>query len=95
MTSPVPSAPAPADKGPIEKKVTWSAVGTYLGSVAAVAVLTTVSGDPGLISGLPDWLEALLLPLIPTAVAFFSGYSAQHTPRPDLADPPAPGPLGR
>ena len=75
----------PANRQPVEKKVTWAAIGTYLGGVALLAVCTAVGSDPGLISGLPDWLESLLLPLVPAAVSFLGGYTAKHTPRPDLA----------
>lgn len=79
---------SPAPSKPIEKKVTWSAVGTYLGGVALLAVLNAVNSDASLISGLPDWLEAIVLPLIPGVVSFASGYFARHTPRPDLAPLP-------
>lgn len=82
MTPPAPSPAAPAK--PVEKKVTWATVGTYLGSVAGLAILNAVSSDATLISGLPDWLETLLLPVIPAGIAFLSGYQARHTPRPDL-----------
>lgn len=80
----------PPAKGPVEKKVTWASVGTYLGLVAVLAVVNAVNSDATLISGLPDWLETLLLPLIPAAVSFLSGYTAKHTPRTDAEAHPVP-----
>lgn len=78
------AAPTAPSRGPVEKKVTWASLGTYLGAVAGLAILNAVSADATLISGLPDWLETLLLPLVPAGIAFFSGYQAKHTPRPEL-----------
>lgn len=81
-------------KGPIEKKVKASTVAAYLASVAALAIVGTVSDNPMLVAGLPDLAEALLLPLLPALATLFAGYKAQHTPRPDLAPdetaPPVP-----
>lgn len=68
----------------VEAKVKAATAGTYLASAAALAVLNAVQADASLIAGLPDWLEALLLPLVPTAIAFISGYEAPHTQRPDV-----------
>lgn len=71
-------------KKPIEKKVKAGTAATYLVSVAALAVIGAVSDNPLLISGLPDLLEALILPILPALAAFAGGYRAKHTPRPDL-----------
>lgn len=79
------TTPAPAPKKPIEKKVTWSAAGAYLAGLVGLAVLQLVGADPTLISGMPDWLEAIILPMVPAAISFLTGYNAKHTPRPDLA----------
>lgn len=86
-------------KKPIETKVKAGTAATYLASVAALAVIGAVSDTPLLISGLPDLLESIILPVLPALVAFFAAYKAKHTPRPDLeeetptqpdwADPPA------
>lgn len=81
----------PPAKGPVEKKVAWASVGTYLGLVVLLAVVNAVNADATLISGLPDWLETLLLPLVPAMVSFLGGYTAKHTPRPDLEATPPPG----
>lgn len=75
----------PAAKAPIEKKVALGTLGAYAGSLALVAVLGAVGSDPLLVSSLPDWAQAILLPLIPAAIAFASGWLAKHTPRPDLS----------
>ncbi|MDX2538573.1 holin [Streptomyces scabiei] len=68
---------------PIETKVKVSSVFTYLASVAGLAILGAVTGDPSLISGMPDVLEPFVLALIPAATAAISGWAAPHTPRAD------------
>lgn len=80
------STAMPQSKAPVEKKVTWATVGSYLAGVALLALLNTVADDPSLIAGLPDWLEAIVLPLLPGIVTFAAGYFAHHTPRPDLEE---------
>ncbi|MFC6080897.1 hypothetical protein [Sphaerisporangium aureirubrum] len=77
------SAPAPTKK-PVEWKVKAASLGTYLGTVAGLAVLQTLDADHSLIAFLPDVIEAITLPLIPTGIAWLAGYKAKHTPRPDL-----------
>lgn len=79
MTTPV-TTPAP-----IEKKVTAATIATYFGSVVMLAILGAVSSNPLLISGLPDWIEAILIPVIPALVTFFTAYRTAHTPRPEDA----------
>lgn len=73
-------------KPPVEAKVKAMALVSYLVGVAGLAALQAVADAPSLISFLPDWVEAITLPLVPTALAAVAGYKAQHTPRPDLAD---------
>lgn len=68
---------------PIEAKVRWASVATYVGSVAGLAVLQAVT-DTELIAVLPDLVEPFVLALLPAATALLAGYRAQHTPRPDL-----------
>lgn len=82
--------PALSITGKVEKKVTAATIGTYVAGVVLLAILTGVQSNPGLISGFPDWLESILLPLVPAAVAFLSGWNAKHTPRPDLEEPAVP-----
>ncbi|MFI6299526.1 hypothetical protein ACIBEJ_48585 [Nonomuraea sp. NPDC050790] len=69
---------------PVEAKVKWAAFGTFIGSVAATAVLQAIDADHSLIAFWPDWLEAVTLPLLPTAISWVSGWRAKHTARPDL-----------
>lgn len=82
--------------GPVEKKVTWSAVGTYVVGVVLLGLSDLLGAHPEVVSGMPEWLNAILMPLVPAIGAFASGYLAHHTPRPDLeaapqTPPPAPG----
>jgi hypothetical protein len=70
-------------KAPIETKVKAASLGSYLGGVALLAILNGVT-TANLVAGMPDWLEVFLAPMVPTAVAFVSGFVAKHTPRPDL-----------
>ncbi len=69
----------------IERKVTVAAFGTYVGSLAALAVLNGVA-DTNLISELPDWAEIIFAPLVPR-----SSPSSPATPRDTCR---APGPRG-
>lgn len=69
---------------PVEKKVTWSSLGAYLGGVGLMAIVQVVSDDPSIIGSLPDGIELFVVPLIPTIVAFIGGWVTKHTPRPDL-----------
>ncbi|GAA1022137.1 hypothetical protein Aple_064830 [Acrocarpospora pleiomorpha] len=49
-----------------------------------MAILLVIADDPSLISFLPDWVEAIAMPLVPTGLAALASYKAKHTPRPDL-----------
>lgn len=76
---------APIDTSkPTEVKVKWASFATYVGTVAAAAVLQAVDADHSLIAFWPDWLEAITIPLLPTALAWVAGRRARHTARPDL-----------
>jgi hypothetical protein len=66
---------------PVEKKVTWSTVGAYLGSTGLLAILTAVQGNAGLVEPLPDPTEPFVLALVPAAITFAAGWKARHTPR--------------
>ncbi|MFB7228534.1 holin [Streptomyces fimicarius] len=66
---------------PIEKKVKASSAVTYLVSLALLAVLGAVSGDPSLIGSMPDVLEPFVLALVPAFGAAIAGWAAPHTPR--------------
>ncbi|GAA4945825.1 hypothetical protein HD597_006732 [Nonomuraea thailandensis] len=71
-------------KPPVEAKVKAMGLTAYLAGVAGMAVLQAVADDPSMIAFLPDWIEAIALPLVPTALAAVAGFKAQHTPRPDI-----------
>jgi hypothetical protein len=68
---------------PIESKVKASSVVVYLVSLAGLAILNAISGDPSLISGMPDALEPFVVSLLPAAAAAIAGWAAPHTPRSD------------
>lgn len=74
-------------RAPVEAKVQWASVATYIASVAGIAVLRAFTDD-GLIAALPDPFEPVVLALLPAATAWLGGFKARHTPRPDLDDPP-------
>ncbi|MEV0586305.1 hypothetical protein [Nonomuraea sp. NPDC050310] len=76
--------PVRYSRPPVEAKVKWASVGAYLGAVAGTAVLQAIDADHSLIAILPDWLEALTIPLLPTGLAWLAGFRAKHTARPDL-----------
>lgn len=67
---------------PVEKKVTAASLGAYAGSAGLLAVLTAIQDQPGLVAGLPDAVEPLVLALVPGLVTFIGGWYARHTPRP-------------
>lgn len=65
---------------PVEAKVKAATTATFLVSLL-IGVLNTVSADSSLLDPLPDWLQALLIAVVPTAITFLAGWQAQHTPR--------------
>ncbi|MFJ2675115.1 holin [Streptomyces sp. NPDC087525] len=66
---------------PVEKKVTAASVATFLASTGLLAILAAVQDDARLISFLPDGLSPFVLAIVPTAIAFVSGWAAKHSPR--------------
>ena len=72
--------PEPAATKKTEPKVTAATVGSYVAGFLALLITNLATGsDNELISAtIPDWLEAILDPLIPALVAFLSGYQAKH-----------------
>ena len=77
--------PIKYSKAPVEAKVKAMTLASYLAGVGGVAILQALNSDHSLIAFLPDWVEAVAIPLLPTALAAVAGYRAKHTPRPDLA----------
>jgi hypothetical protein len=67
---------------PIEAKVKAATVGCYLAGTAGLAILGAVQGDLTLVDFLPAWAQAVLVPLIPTAITAVAGFVTRHTPRP-------------
>ncbi len=86
--TPRAAAPAPV----VETKVTWATIGAYLASLFLVAIANGLQDvDHALVLGaMPEALETILLPALPAAVTFVSGWLAKHTPRPDLVRRGAP-----
>lgn len=84
MSDYTPNTPSPSAAGPVEKKVKYATVASYVGGLALMAILNGI-GDANLIAGLPDVIEAFVAPMLPTALTFVAGWVARHTPRPDLA----------
>lgn len=76
--------PEPTYSRPVETKVKAMTLTAYLSGVAGMAVLQAVADAPSMIAFLPDWVEAITLPLLPTALSAVAGWKARHTPRPDL-----------
>ena len=72
--------PEPANTRKIEPKVTAATVGSYLAGFLALVITNLATGaDNELISAtIPDWLEAILYPLLPALSALFLAYFQKH-----------------
>jgi len=57
----------------IEIKVVLSTAGTLVASMI-LAIINAVSDNPSLLSGLPLWLQFVLITIIPPIIAFLTGY---------------------
>ncbi|MFD9225371.1 holin [Streptomyces sp. NPDC060064] len=66
---------------PVEKKVTAGTVATYLASTGLLAILAAAKDNAELVGFLPDALAPFILAIVPTAIAFVSGWAAKHSPR--------------
>lgn len=75
-----------SSSGTIEQKVKASTAASYLVSLVVIALANGIQDHEGslLLGSLPDWLESLLLPLLPAIATFLAGWAAKHTHRPDL-----------
>jgi hypothetical protein len=60
-----------------EPKVKAAALGTYVLGVVLVGLFGAFN-DSNLISVLPDYVTAILTPLLPTLAAWVAGYNARH-----------------
>jgi hypothetical protein len=65
---------------PVETKVKSATSATFVVSLI-IAVLNGVVADDSLLQPLPAWLQAIVIPLVPAAITFLSGWQASHTPR--------------
>jgi len=72
--------PEPANTRKVEPKVTAATVGSYVAGFLALFITNLATGsDNELISAtIPDWLEAVLYPLIPAVIGFLTSYNAKH-----------------
>lgn len=70
---------AASGQNPVQPKVKWAAVGAYAGTLVVVAILQGVQ-DLNLIRGLPPLLNVFLVPLLPAAISFFTGYAKRNKP---------------
>lgn len=65
---------------PVEAKVKAATSATFVVSLL-VAVLNAVVADDSLLQPLPAWLQAIVIPIVPAAITFLSGWQVRHTPR--------------
>ena len=84
MTRPGGNGFATGEAPAVEPKVTWASVATFVGLYLATGLLELVRDQPVIVSPLPDWLEPIVVGLVPALLALIAGYSAPHAPRPDL-----------
>jgi hypothetical protein len=56
-----------------EVKVSASTTGTFAASLA-LALLNATAADSTILGGLPSWLQFILITILPTLIAFVSGY---------------------
>lgn len=61
-----------------EVKVQAAALGTLLASVV-LALLNAVAADNSVLSGLPAWLQFVIITTIPPVITYLSGYTKRST----------------
>lgn len=71
-----PAGPAPK-MGSLEAKTKAGAWSAYFGAMVLFAVLTSTATD---LTFLPDWVETLVYPAIPAAVALLGSWLKSHRP---------------
>lgn len=57
----------------IHPKVAAATAGAFLPSLA-LAIITWAQDNPQILGGLPQWLQGLLILIIPTLATFVAGY---------------------
>ncbi|MFJ9029801.1 holin [Streptomyces sp. NPDC102274] len=68
---------------PVETKVKAASAASFLVGIV-IALLNAIAADSSLLGPLPAWAQAVILPLIPTALTFLAGYQAKPAPRTGL-----------
>lgn len=68
---------------PVEQKVKASTIGATLVTVI-LAALAAFGDNEQLLPGLPDWVPVLIAAVLTGGATFQAGFSAKHTPRPEL-----------
>lgn len=58
----------------VEVKVVAASAGTLVASMA-LAIVNAVSDSPGIIAGLPDGVEFVIIAVLPPLVAWLSGFA--------------------
>lgn len=71
-----PTGPEP-NPGRVEEKTKAGAWVAYVGAFVLFAVLTNTATD---LTFLPDWLETIVLPLVPAVASLLGGYLKNHKP---------------
>jgi len=74
-------------RGPIETKVKASTLVALLASLA-LALLNGIVAESEILGSLPPALQFVILTLAPTLAVFLAGYSAPHTRRSNVSNPP-------
>jgi hypothetical protein len=73
------SNPATGTRSAVERKTTIASVVTYAACVGLLGLLNATT-TANLIAGLPDVVEAFVIPLVPALVSFLTGYMVSHKP---------------
>jgi hypothetical protein len=69
----------------VELKVIASTAAAGVAGVG-VTVLNQAVADEALLGPIPTWGQTLITMLAPPVITFLAGWSARHTPRPDLQE---------
>lgn len=67
-------------KPPVETKVKAATASTFVISLV-LAVLNDLNGDAQLLAPLPDWLQVIVIAVVPAGITYLTGWQARHTPR--------------
>ena len=72
--------PEPANTKAPEPKVKAATVGSYAAGAIGLFLVNLLTGAENelILASIPDWAEALILPVLPAIVAFGAAYNAKH-----------------